>query len=273
MSGRLHEPEAALRVIASQFMVDRARTTGPDVPTCRERHGKGPRRRDRSGPTEHFTKAVRWLIPRVEPKRRELLTVADVRRIGDEIDGDWRPLPVLGGATGMRLGELFGLQVGDVDFARKVVHIRRSIDRHGHAVPLKGKPVGFERVAPLPDEVVHALVAHVRDRGLGVDDRLFPGTAGRFCTEQWTPAVHRAELDGVTPHALRHGAASLMISRGIALATVSKILGNTTQVLSSVYVRAMASDDRVARSVLNAAWSGSGTSVARQRRSERDPAP
>ncbi len=36
-------------------------------------------------------------------------------------------LPYLGGGTGVRQGEAFGLAVDDIDFLRKVIHVRRQV--------------------------------------------------------------------------------------------------------------------------------------------------
>lgn len=59
---------------------------------------------------------------------------------------------------------MFGLAVGDVDFLRRVVHVRRQVKRMGSR-PCFGPPKGSkEREIPLPDEVGLRLAAHIEAR-------------------------------------------------------------------------------------------------------------
>lgn len=113
-----------------------------------------------------------------------------------------------------------------------------------------------------PEEVLHALVAYTV--GMEAGDRLFAGTAGRFRTDCWQPALKAAGLPPTTPHALRHSTASRMVSDGVPLATVGRVLGNTVQVLSATYVHELAGDDKRLREAQDASWAVRGTSAARQ---------
>src|SRR5205814_1925053 len=71
--------------------------------------------------------------------------------------------PDLGAGLGLRQGEILGLAVEDVDFLRKVVHVRRQVRivraRLVFALPKGGK----ERDIPLPGTVALALAAHLAD--------------------------------------------------------------------------------------------------------------
>jgi integrase len=48
-------------------------------------------------------------------------------------------------------------------------------------------------------------------------------------------AVRRARLRDVTPHALRHTAATWMVQEGVSLAKVARYLGNTEAMVEKVY--------------------------------------
>src|SRR5262249_9400721 len=62
--------------------------------------------------------------------------------------------------TGLRGGELAGLETGDIDFAGKYLVVRRSIDRvHRKVVPTKTKRI---RRVDLSDQLASVLKEHVR---------------------------------------------------------------------------------------------------------------
>lgn len=54
--------------------------------------------------------------------------------MADALPGRFAVLPYLGAGTGMRQGEMFGLAVDDVDFLRKVVHVRRQVRLVGNVL-------------------------------------------------------------------------------------------------------------------------------------------
>jgi integrase len=55
----------------------------------------------------------------------------DAQQIGQIINRAKEPFATMFavlGMTGLRAGEMLGLKVGDLDFSRKLIHIRRSVD-------------------------------------------------------------------------------------------------------------------------------------------------
>jgi integrase len=63
--------------------------------------------------------------------------------------------------TGLRAGELAGIQRGDIDFHGKYVVVQRSIDRvHRKAVPTKTKKSRVD----LSDELIAVLKEHLRQQ-------------------------------------------------------------------------------------------------------------
>ncbi len=70
---------------------------------------------------------------------------------------------------GLRQGEIFGLAVGDVDFLRKVVHVRRQVRIVGGQLVFAPPKTGKTRDVPLPESV--ALAA-------GPPPRALPGAVG-----------------------------------------------------------------------------------------------
>lgn len=133
-------------------------------------------------------------------------------------------------ATGIRVSELCGLDLTDVDQRRRTVLVM-------------GKG-GKERVVPFGVPASQALSAWLQRRpaltAVG-EPALFVGLRGRRIGQrQVRSVVHRAcqDTDGVTrlgPHALRHTAATHMLDGGADLRSVQELLGHATLATTQVY--------------------------------------
>jgi integrase len=79
----------------------------------------------------------------------------------------------------LRLGEVSALRVGDVDFLRRELNVRRQVQRKSgnRQMDLRPPKYGSERTVCIPDGLVAILAEHVRRFRPGTDpDRwLFPG--------------------------------------------------------------------------------------------------
>jgi integrase len=79
--------------------------------------------------------------------------------------------------VGLRLGELRALRWRDVDFERRIVHVRRSYSLASEDVPKSGRA----RAVPMADQVARALDAlSRRDVFTGSDELVFPNLTGGF---------------------------------------------------------------------------------------------
>lgn len=170
-------------------------------------------------------------LPRVRHKKRRYLTVEQVEALADEA-GRWRPVVLLLAYTGLRWGEMAALQVGDVDMLRRRIHVTKSVTLV-KGVFEWGEPKDHEhRWVPVPKSVADVLAAHMN--GLGRDDLLFGGERGgrplrvKAARESWwDDAVVAAGCpEGLTPHELRHTAASLAISAGASVLSLQRMLGH-----------------------------------------------
>lgn len=174
-------------------------------------------------------------VPRVE---RPTLTESDVTALLEAVKGDrLEALYVLAAATGMRQGELLGLEWSAVDLEKAEVHVRQSmswVDRKPSAVPPKTER--SRRTIPIEPSIVEAMRAH-RKRSLSKD----PGALEQglvFATEAGSPIVGwratkalQAHLRdaGLPPlgfHALRHACASRWATRGMAPRLLMGLLGH-----------------------------------------------
>ena len=100
--------------------------------------------------------------PRIEQKKLVPWTVRQVIAVRDALPERYRIVATVAAGLGLRQGEVFGLRVGDVDFLRRVVHVRQQVRIEANRprfAPPKGRK---ERSVPLPDVVAVALAEHLR---------------------------------------------------------------------------------------------------------------
>jgi integrase len=118
--------------------------------------------------------------------------------------------------TGLRLGELLGLQWGDVDFAGEAIRVRRSYTAHGgFSTPKSGKV----RAVPMVPDVAQVLAAvGTRELFTDDDDLIFPGATGlpqdgNTLRIRYKTALAVAELRPLRFHDLRHTFGTLAVRK------------------------------------------------------------
>lgn len=135
-------------------------------------------------------------------------------------------------ATGIRVGELTGLDIDDVDFERNIVRVFGK-GRKERSVPF-GKPAAL---------ALRAWISHGRLE-LSVDTTppaLFLGArGGRIDQRAVRRLVHErvAAVDGAPdmgPHGLRHTAATHLLEGGADLRSVQEILGHASLATTQIY--------------------------------------
>jgi integrase/recombinase XerC len=135
-------------------------------------------------------------------------------------------------ATGIRVSELCGLDVGDFDAARETVHVLGKGDK--------------ERVAPVGRPAQRAVAAWMRRRDELVTARsgaaLFIGerSGARLDPRVARRIVHRSfslvpGSPDLGPHGLRHAMATHLLEGGADLRAVQEILGHSSVATTQIY--------------------------------------
>ena len=203
------------------------------------------------------TPCRRIALPRIEGDEIDPPTIEQIRAIQSHLDERWQAIPTVLAGSGLRIGELLGLGMFDVDYLRRCVRVERQRLQSGELAPLKSK--SSRRTVPVGQVVVDALTAHLAAFP-GTDEALFTDEFGqplryRRWKHVWTAAARAAEVDA-TSHDLRHFAASALISGGASVKQVQTFLGHATAVITlQTYAHMFAGDEDRTRNVLDAALS------------------
>ena len=230
---------------------------------------------DKLVPATPFEKIT---LPKVQRSEVRPPTFADVMALLEAAPPRLRALVVLAAGSGLRSGELLGLDADRVDFLRREVRVDRQLVYVSGRPPYLGPPKTPEsfRTVPLPAFVTDALAAHLAAFPAGPDGLIFQSDKGgpilrTTLNGRWRQTLTRAGLPAdLHLHHLRHGYASLLNSEGVPFTTVMELLGHAPQgVTWSTYTHRVEGWDRQVRTVLEAAWSAAGSRSADSVRTEQ----
>lgn len=149
------------------------------------------------------------------------------------LDDSQRAFVALCAFAGLRLGEAAGVQIGDIDFLRRQLEVRRQVQRvTGGGVDIRLPKYGSERTVYLAPGLLQILARHVER----LDTTAEPGWLFRGQGDNpphqndvdhwWRKA--RSVLKGGAPrlHDARHFYASGLIAEGCDVVTVQRALGH-----------------------------------------------
>jgi len=180
--------------------------------------------------------------PKLEKKIPSFLEEEEVEKLLESVEGkdffhyrDKAALELLY-ATGMRVAELVGLNMEDIDFA-------------GETVKVKGKG-GKERIIPLGSYALKALTTYIELREKKIKpgvQALFLNRSGQRLSDRYLRKKLNRYLELVDihkasgPHSLRHSFATHLLNRGADIRSVQELLGHerlsTTQIYTHLSIK------------------------------------
>ena len=187
--------------------------------------------------------------------------------------------------TGARPGEVRGLQWGDFDWEKDLMHIQRDIDYSGGKVSVGAlKTKAADRYIPIAAELKRLVYPHREAPGAFV----FPGkdgkplaqvTAKRMWIELMVACDMADPIDGdtcytgndirgkwnprITPHAMRHNFITMCWEKGMDIMLTMKLVGHTDyQTTRNIYTHLSEKHLSDAKEQLDAMFAKSCTKVA-----------
>ena len=181
--------------------------------------------------------------PRVEEQELEILSPEQIATVLAKLAGhSLFTIVSLALSTGLRRGELLGLQFGDLDFDRATLRVERSVEETKAGLRCKApKTKRGRRNLTLPSEAIAVLRAHKVKLlelrfalGMGPitpTTLVFSTVEGelirpRNLTKAWSRVRAALKLPAVSFHAFRHSHASMLIRAGVDVLTISRRLGH-----------------------------------------------
>ena len=199
----------------------------------------------RENPAEHVKRL------KVEATEMGFLRPQEIPLLLQHAEEPYRTLFLTAILTGMRMGELLGLQWGDLDWVNHVIHVRRSLywwtrrelaERGGQdnvawrfAPPKSKKSI---RAIPMSPRLQQALERHRVHSPENPHDLVFTTRVGtpmdrkKIADRKFKPALRQAGLRVIRFHDLRHTCASLLIAQGENPKVVQNYLGHASAQLT-----------------------------------------
>lgn len=171
-------------------------------------------------------------FPRLEKTIPKFLTIDDVFQLLDSIKTDtWfdkrnRAMFETFYSTGMRVSEMEGLNIQDIDFKRQMIRVFG-----------KGSK---ERVVPVGNRALKAITdyrASIKEKSVPVFvNKNFTRLSSRSIRRILDKIVRECQLNlPVSPHMLRHSFATHMLDSGADLRGIQEILGHVSLSTTQVY--------------------------------------
>lgn len=185
-------------------------------------------------------KSVTYTSNRVKNQKR-VYSDEEIEKVEQFAEGRM-PEVILLLETGLRRGELLGLQWEDIDFENKTITVRRAVADSKSGVKVNKPKWDSYRTNPLSNKAINTLYS------------LIPGTGYIFPTNDglpkspntWSQKLKRfmdnlnsydESLAKLTAHELRHTYGTMLRRRGVDIYTIQKIMGHRDiKMTSEIYV-------------------------------------
>jgi integrase len=191
---------------------------------------------------------IKW--PKCAPPQFDYLSPEECELLSSRASGVVKEMILAALRTGMRQGELKGLQWSSIDWQNQTVSIRHS--RDDYMKELVSPKSNRERHIPLDADLLDMLQVRKRSSGyvfldtdgMPFDNKRLARRMRKLCKE--------TGLRRIGWHTLRHTFASHLVTRGVPLAAVKELLGHTSIVTTMRYAHLAPSTLRAAIDMLNA---------------------
>jgi len=188
-------------------------------------------------------------VKRVRQEHREMdyLRPHEIRLLLDSSEGQYKTLFMLAVMTGLRMGEILGLQWGDIDWKSSSIRVQRSLYWRNMEEfnALKGKKKRMWtfsspkskrsiRNVVMSPKLKEALEIHRISCPVSPHDLVFSDSRGEplhsnlVVSRHYRPSLTRAGLRHIRFHDLRHSYTTLLIAQGANVKFIQAQLGHAS---------------------------------------------
>jgi integrase len=182
---------------------------------------------------------------------RPALDWDDVARLANAIDPHFRALVWVGATSGLRFGELTGLQRRHVNLTDRTLRVEQAMGYVNGQGAVLGPPksTAAHRTVSIPKRVAEILAEHLATVDTAPDSLVFASVQGGplisgYFAPHWKRALAAAGMDSQTRfHDLRHLAGTAAATAGASLREIMARMGHASSEASLRYLQASARRD------------------------------
>jgi integrase len=197
-------------------------------------------------------------LPRVDPIRRRIPTVAQLVALIRAIPERYQPMIYCAVVLGLRFSEVAALRVGEIDTDKHMLSVAETLTRDAQGRPVFGPPksAASRRTVAMPAPLSDLLAEHLDKRGLtgaDTDALIFTAPDGgpiryaNWRNRVWVPACRAAGFPGLGFHDLRRTNATALVALGVNVKTAQERLGHSdVRMTIGLYAQVEQQADRAA---------------------------
>jgi integrase len=185
-------------------------------------------------------------LPRLQAKAQRFLNHTELQQLADQA-GPYRVMILTLGLAGLRFGECAALKVADVNLLRRRLLVSHSMSEINGKLEWSSPKTHQGREVPIGQFLADLLAVEIA--GKSPTDLLFSSPEGEpvrlsnWRRRVFDPAVAATGLAPLTPHDLRHTAASLAVASGAKVKHVQRMLGHASAAMTLDVYAGLFDDD------------------------------
>lgn len=185
-----------------------------------------------------------------EPKVYE---VDQFTKLLTAVTGTEDEIPILlGGACGLRRGEVFGLTWNDIDFEKRTISISRTNVRFNKNIEKKPKTESSRRTFIVPDLVLNVLLNYKKKKKAFGSENVVTKWIAPSYSGHFKDLLIKHNLEHIRFHDLRHYNAVIMLRLGISDKVAAERLGHASlNTLRGTYQHVLKDMDETAAAQIN----------------------
>ncbi len=198
------------------------------------------------GALETVPPKITWM--KCPPPKMDYLTQEESELLLENAEGVVRELLLMALRTGMRQGEVKGLQWDSIDWNNQSIVVRHS--KNDYTKELDSPKSNRERHIPMAPDLYQTLLNRKKEKGyvfLDADKHTFDEQRLRLRLKK---VCQKAGVRHIGWHTLRHTFASQLVASGVAMPVVQALMGHSTITMTMRYTHLAPSNLRSAIDLL-----------------------